>query len=89
MKEALYFYLTRCPHCIKANAVLEEVKKDPKYAGVKLTLVEESENEELAGKFDYNYVPTFFVDGKKFFEAQPGKPFTADDCKALFNSILS
>ena len=61
----------------------------PEIFGVKLTYVEESQNEALASKFDYSYVLTFFVEGKKFSEAQPNKPFTAADCKALFDLILS
>ena len=88
MREALYFYLAACPHCKYADKVMTEVKQNPKYANVEIKEIEESLNEDFASKFDYNYVPTFFIDGVKVFEAQPGSEFEKEDCIKLFDKIL-
>lgn len=66
------FYLKSCPYCKKAFAFIDELKRsDPKYNAVKLTLIEEKEQPEIAAKYDYYYVPTFYVGGEKIFEGAP------------------
>ena len=69
MKEVKLFYLKSCPFCKKALRYIEELKTQyAELANVEIELIEESEQMALAEKYDYYYVPTFYVDGKKEHE---------------------
>ena len=71
MKEILMFYLESCGYCDKARRALDELfDENPAYRQIPLTRIEESREPELADRYDYYAVPTFFVDGKKTFEAR-------------------
>ena len=66
--------LSGCPHCKKAFAIMEELKKKhPEYAAVSVEVVDEEENPDLANSLDYWYVPTFFVGGEKIMEGVPSE----------------
>lgn len=45
----------------------------PEYATVPLTVIDERKNPEIAGKYDYYYVPTFYVEDEKMMEGIPSK----------------
>jgi len=69
MKPVKLFYLKNCPFCKKALRYIEEAKAAcPELAAVDIELVEESEEPEVAERFDYYYVPTFYVGGVKVHE---------------------
>ena len=71
MKEALMFYLEDCGYCHKAMRALEELyAAEPSYRRVPVRKIEESREPELADRYDYYAVPTFFVGGRKIFEAR-------------------
>lgn len=71
MKEITMFYLESCGYCDKAFRALEELyEREPAYRGVPITKIEESREPELADRYDYYAVPTFFVGGEKVFEAR-------------------
>lgn len=87
MKDILMFYLNDCGYCHKAHRALEELMEEkPAYRDLKLTMVEESEQPEIADRYDYYAVPTFYVDGQKVFEAHIGMSY--DDIKAAVRSAL-
>lgn len=69
MKEVLLFKLTHCPHCKLALKCQEELfAQHPEWRDVPLKVVDEAEEPELANSYDYYYVPTYYVDGKKVHE---------------------
>lgn len=69
MKPVKLFYLKSCPFCRKALRYIEEAKAaHPELQPVQIEMIEESEQSELADRFDYYYVPTFYVDGVKVHE---------------------
>jgi len=68
MKSITLFYLQNCPFCKKAFSYIENLKKQAVYQPIEIELIEESEQAELADQFDYYYVPTFYLDGKKVHE---------------------
>ena len=71
MKEVLMFYLEDCGYCQKARRALDELfEADPRYRQIPLTRIEESRQPELADRYDYYSVPSYFVGGKKIFEAR-------------------
>jgi glutaredoxin len=69
MKNVKLFYLKQCPFCKKAIRYIEELKAQyTELACVVIEMIEESEQADVADKFDYYYVPTFYVDGVKEHE---------------------
>lgn len=68
MKPVTLFYLEHCPHCLKARKMLEELRQNPKYKDVQITMIEESKQPDVAAQYDYYYVPTFYVDNEKICE---------------------
>ena len=69
MKNVKLFYLKHCPFCKKAIRYIEELKAQyAELASVEIDMIEESEQPDVADKFDYYYVPTFYVDGEKVHE---------------------
>ena len=54
---------------------IDELKKEnPEFKDIIIETVDELEEPELADTFDYYYVPTFYVDGKKVHEGGIYKP---------------
>lgn len=91
MKEVLMFYLEDCGYCRKAETALEELfRENPAYREIPLRRIEESREPELAARYDYYAVPTFYVDGKKQFEAHlfMTYPQIRDAVKAALEAAL-
>ncbi len=87
MQKLTLFYLETCPYCHNARRALAElVKEDARYAQVPIDWVEESRQPELAGRYDYYYVPSVFAGEKKLYEAAPGESFAA--CKGHLKAAL-
>lgn len=69
MKPVKLFYLKNCPFCKKAFEYIDSLKAEkPELAAIEIELIEESEQPALADKFDYYYVPTFYVGDEKAHE---------------------
>lgn len=69
MKPVKLFYLKTCPFCKKALRYIDEAREaHPELGAIEIEMIEESEQPALADKFDYYYVPTFYVDGVKVHE---------------------
>ena len=78
MKDIILFYLNDCGYCQKAHQALAELtEENPAYKALKLTMIEESEQPEIADRYDYYAVPTFYVGGEKVFEAHIGMSYEA------------
>ena len=86
MKKITYFYLASCPHCIRANKLIDEIiAEDPKYAAVVFDRIEESQQMSVAKTYDYWYVPCFFIGKEKLMEGVPSK----EKIKAAMDAALS
>lgn len=69
MKEVSVFIQKGCPYCKEAMRFLKQAaEEDSALAEVPVKFIDELAEPELADKFDYYYVPTFYVDGKKLHE---------------------
>ncbi len=84
MKHITLFYLENCPFCKKAMAAIDELKKQDRYKDIEIEMIEESKQPEVADKYDYYYVPTFYIDGRKVHE---GGIFP-DEVKAVLEQAL-
>ena len=69
MKKITMFMFASCPHCKLALKCLDELKAaHPEYAAVPFEMIDERKQPDVAEKYDYYYVPTFYVDGEKVHE---------------------
>ena len=69
MKKITMFTMASCPYCKEARKWMDEViKSDIKYAETPLTIIDEVEEPEVAAKFDYYYVPTYYIGDEKVHE---------------------
>ena len=85
MQELLLFHLPNCPHCKKARQELARLcAEDPAYAAIPLTLVDESAQKALADRYDYWYVPCFFLGSEKLHEGHAER----EDVKRVLDAYL-
>lgn len=69
MAKIKLFYLHNCPFCKRAFSYIDEARKaHPELAAVEIETIEESEHPDIAGRYDYYYVPTFYVGDEKVHE---------------------
>ena len=74
MQELTMFYFDGCPHCARAFRWHEELMAEhPEFRQVPLRLIDEHKEPALADTYDYYYVPTYYVDGKKVHEGHAEK----------------
>jgi len=74
VKEVKMFMFESCPHCKKAlemKAALLEAR--PEYKKVPFVMIDEKKEPETADKYDYYYVPTFYVGDEKIAEGVPSE----------------
>ena len=66
------FVLAGCPYCRQAAELLSELRaENPAYAAIEVEIIDESEQPELAERYDYYRVPSFFDGAQKLYEASP------------------
>jgi glutaredoxin len=69
MSELTLFILPDCPHCHKALRLQQELMAEkPELSGVKVNIIDESAEPELANSYDYYYVPTYYLGREKLHE---------------------
>jgi glutaredoxin len=69
MKKVLMFHFAGCPYCAAAERWISEVKNEhPELANLEIERIDEHRDPETADRYDYWFVPTFYVDGKKVHE---------------------
>ena len=74
MKPIRMFTMASCPYCQKARRWMDELMaENPAYRALSIDIVDEVEQPEYAEQFDYYYVPTYYVDGKKVHEGAATK----------------
>lgn len=72
MKEVKLFVQSTCPHCKRCLVMVEELlNENAVYKDVPVTIIDERQDPVTADKYDYYYVPTFFVDEVKMHEGVP------------------
>jgi glutaredoxin len=74
MKEIKMFFMETCPHCRKAFELMDEIySENPEYKNIPVKKIDETKESDYASKFDYYYVPTFYVGDEKLHEGVPSK----------------
>ena len=85
MKELTYFRLSLCPYCRRAEKYIKELKDEyPRYNDVKINMVNENKDRQTAGRYNYWYVPCFYLEGQKLHEGAASK----EDIKKVLDAAL-
>jgi glutaredoxin len=86
MQELTLFYLETCPFCQRVRGYMRELcDENPDYAKIPVKLVEERQESELADRYDYYYVPCFYLGREKIAEGAIEK----EGVRRLFNLCLA
>ena len=81
------FVMQGCPYCRSAKRAVQELQaENAAYRQAEISWIDENLQPELARRYDYYYVPSVFLDGKKLYEARPGESYAA--CKAQMRAAL-
>ena len=74
MRQLLFFHQQKCPYCEQAAIWLEELtEENPEFAAVSIRKIDENKESELADRYDYWKVPTFFLGEEKLHEGAATK----------------
>ena len=83
MKSVLMFTMAACPFCRKAVRYMEGLMEEtPRYKDIPLKMIDETLDPDTADKYDYYYVPTYYVDEEKVHEGEA----TKDDIRRVFEA---
>ena len=92
-KKILAFYIEGCPYCRQAKKAVSELisEEKEKYSGIQIEWVNENQHPEISERYDYYYVPSFFVDDVKIYEAKRGETYEEckENVKRVFDSALA
>ncbi len=63
------FTMASCPYCRIAHRWMDSVlEENPEYKKIELEIIDEVQKPHIAGKYDYWFVPTYYIDNKKVHE---------------------
>ncbi|MGI5856300.1 MAG: thioredoxin family protein [Candidatus Merdivicinus sp.] len=87
MKEVLLFVMAGCPYCREALQWQEDLmEKEPAFRSIPLRIIDETKEPDFANRFDYYYVPTYYVDGKKLHEGAATEKIVEDVLKTALQN---
>lgn len=74
MKKLTMFHFEGCPYCAQAWKWVNELRKEePSLSDVEIERIDEKKHPAIAECYDYYYVPTFYLEGKKLHEGAATK----------------
>lgn len=74
MQKVTMFMMHSCPYCRAALAWMGELCKENKnYQSIPVEIIDENEHPDIAGKYDYYFVPTYYVGDRKVHEGAASK----------------
>ena len=86
------FILPHCPYCRQAKELIGELRAErPELSAVEIEYIDESVESELADRYDYYRVPSFFLGERKLYEANPlwSREEARKRLSAMFDSVLA
>ena len=77
MKKVIMIKIPGCPYCANARKAISLLQEEEPYKDIKVEEIDETTKPDLAAPYgkDYYYVPSLFIEGKKYFEAKPGMDY--------------
>lgn len=74
MKKITMFTMASCPFCRMAHRWMDAViAEHPEYKDIEIEIIDEVRHPEIANRYDYWYVPTYYIDGEKVHEGAATK----------------
>mgnify|MGYP001072339240 CR=1 FL=1 len=65
----MLFHFAACPYCAQARRALQNLLEDhPEYQQLDIELIDEKLEPARAARYDYWYVPTFYIGRRKVHE---------------------
>ena len=85
MKKIKMFVIGYCPHCKAAISWMEELfEQDAEYKSLEVEIIDEELHADRANRYDYYYVPTYYIDEVKVHEGVASLELV----KSVFDSAL-
>lgn len=85
MKKITMFMMESCPYCQGALRIMDVLfAENPEYLSLEIEKIDETVHPEIADKYDYYYVPTFYVGSEKLHEGAA----TIKKLKRVFDAAL-
>ena len=85
MQAILMFEMAGCPHGRLAHKLMDELLEEhPGWKDIPVRVVDERREAALADSYDYYYVPSYYVNGKKVHEGHAEKA----DVEAVYRAAL-
>ena len=79
------FEMAGCPHCRLAHKFMDELLEEhPGWKDIPVRVVDERREAALADSYDYYYVTSYYVNGKKLHEGHAEKA----DVEAVYRAAL-
>ena len=86
MKKITMFTMASCPYCKAALRYMEQLQNEyPQYNSLEIEKIDEKVYPDIADRYDYFYVPTYYVGDIKLHEG----PSTLEAIKQVFDAALS
>ena len=74
MKKITMFLRDYCPYCKEALRLMDKLlAENAEYRALDIEKIDELVNPEIAEKYDYYYVPTYYVGNEKLHEGAANK----------------
>lgn len=67
------FMLKNCPHCQRAIKIMDQLMLKEEFKNIEIKMIDEQKHSDIADRYDYYYVPTYYIDDKKVHEGVPTK----------------
>ena len=85
MKKIIMITKPTCPHCRKALVLMDElITQNPEYKALEIEKIDASVYPAKAKEFEHEYVPAYYVDGKKAYEGAT----TPEIIKQVFDTAM-
>ena len=85
MKKITMFTMASCPYCKKALQWMDELfAADAEYKTLEIEKIDEVDYPDIAAKYDYYYVPTYYVGDEKLHEGAA----SLEKIKDVFDAAL-
>jgi len=79
------FTLKTCPYCKQAFQYINTLLSgDTRYSSLEIEYIDEDERPDISEKYDYYYVPTFYVGDEKMHEGAA----SLDKVRRVFDAAL-
>ena len=86
MKNIKMFVLASCPYCKQALRWTDELfAENPEYKALNIEEIDENERPDISDNYDYDLVPTYFIDDVKRHSGAA----TKDLIRQIFNEALA